>query len=331
MQFNRGESVKKIIAVFLIVVFVTLLLPLAVVWLMGLGNEKPDFEQQEQIESGTVSVYVADEEKVEDMDINEYLKCVVAAEMPADFEEEALKAQAVAARTYLYAHIAAAQNGNIAESHNGAPICTDSTHCQAYITEQKRRESWGIGADEKWDKISAAVDDTTGQIMTYNGEIISAVFHSTSSGVTEAAVDVWGSDVPYLQSVASEGDEQSPKYHSELTVSEDEFKSTIDEKVSGTDWSKGLFSNIDRSEAGGIVSLDVGGVNIRGRELRSIFSLRSANVELAQNNGNVTMSVKGYGHGVGMSQYGANYMASQGKSYEEILKTYYTGIEIEIR
>ena len=320
---------KKIIAVFLIVVFATLLLPLAVVWLMGLGN--PDFEQQEQIESGTVSVYVADEEKVEEMDINEYLKRVVAAEMPADFEEEALKAQAVAARTYLYAHIEAAQNGNIAESHNGAPICTDSTHCQAYITEQKRRESWGDGADEKWNKISAAVEYTTGQIMTYNGEIISAVFHSTSSGTTEAAVDVWGSDVPYLQSVASTGDEQSPKYHSELTVSEDEFKNTIDEKVSGTDWSKGLFSNIDRSEAGGIVSLDVGGVNIKGTEFRTIFSLRSTNVELTQNNGNVTMSVKGYGHGVGMSQYGANFLASQGKNYEEILNTYYTGIEIETR
>lgn len=322
---------KKVIAVFLIVVFATLLLPLAVVWLMGLGNEKPDSEQQEQIESGTVSVYVADEEKVEEMDINEYLKRVVAAEMPADFEEEALKAQAVAARTYLYAHIAAAQNGNIAESHNGAPICTDSTHCQAYITEQKRRESWGGDADEKWNKISAAVEDTTGQIMTYNGEIISAVFHSTSSGATEAAVDVWGSDVPYLQSVSSVGDEQSPKYHSELTVSEDEFKNTIDEKVSGTDWSKGLFSNINRSEAGGIVSLDVGGVNIKGTELRTIFSLRSTNVDLAQNNGNVTMSVKGYGHGVGMSQYGANYLASQGENYEEILKTYYTGIEIETR
>lgn len=322
---------KKVIAVFLVVAFATLLLPLAVVWLMGLGNEKPDFEQQEQVESGTVSVYVADEEKVEEMDINEYLKCVVAAEMPADFEDEALKAQAVAARTYLYAHIEAAQNGNIAESHNGAPICTDSTHCQAYITEQKRRESWGGDADEKWNKISTAVEDTTGQIMTYNGEIISAVFHSTSSGTTEAAVDVWGRDVPYLQSVSSVGDEQSPKYHSELTVSEDEFKNTIDEKVSGTDWSKGLFSNINRSEAGGIVSLDVGGVNIKGTELRTIFSLRSTNVDLAQNNGNVTMSVKGYGHGVGMSQYGANYLASQGENYEEILKTYYTGIEIETR
>lgn len=320
------------IAVILIVIFVTLLLPLAIVWLVGAGNKVFDGEgkaaQENLTERRTVQVYVADKQKVEEMDINEYLKCVVAAEMPADFEEEALKAQAVAARTYLYAHIEEAEKGNVTESHNGAPICTDSKHCQAYISEEKRRESWD-DADNKWNKISKAVEDTTGQIMTYNGEIISAVFHSTSSGTTEAAVDVWGSEVPYLQSVPSAGDEQSPKYKSELTVSEEEFKNTVSEKIEGTDWSKGLFSNINRSETGGIVSIDVGGVNIKGTELRNLFSLRSTNVDIVQKDGNVVMSVKGYGHGVGMSQYGANYMASQGKKYDEILKTYYSGIKIE--
>lgn len=251
--------------------------------------------------------------------------------MPADFEEEALKAQAVAARTYLYSHIAEKDKGNIAESHNGAVICTDSTHCQAYISEDKRRESWGAGADDNWNKISTAVDETTGQIMTYNDEIISAVFHSTSSGITESAVDVWGADVPYLQSVASTGDKESPKYHSELTLSEQEFKNIAEEKIDGVDWNNGLVSNINRSNAGGIVTLDVGGVNIKGTEFRNIFSLRSTNVEISQENGNIKMSVKGFGHGVGMSQYGADYLARQGKTYEEILKTYYTGVEIENR
>lgn len=323
---------KKMIAVILIVIFVTLLLPLAIVWLVGAGNKVFDGEgkaaQENLTERRTVQVYVADKQKVEEMDINEYLKCVVAAEMPADFEEEALKAQAVAARTYLYAHIEEAEKGNVTESHNGAPICTDSKHCQAYISEEKRRESWD-DADNKWNKISKAVEDTTGQIMTYNGEIISAVFHSTSSGTTEAAVDVWGSEVPYLQSVPSAGDEQSPKYKSELTVSEEEFKNTVSEKIEGTDWTKGLIGNISRSSTGGIVSIDVGGVNIKGTELRNLFSLRSTNVDIVQKDGNVVMSVKGYGHGVGMSQYGANYMASQGKKYDEILKTYYSGIKIE--
>ena len=210
-------------------------------------------------------------------------------------------------------------------------ICTDSTHCQAYISEDKRRESWGAGADENWNKISTAVDETTGQIMTYNDEIISAVFHSTSSGMTESAVDVWGADVPYLQSVASTGDKESPKYHSELTLSEQEFKNIAEEKIDGVDWNNGLVSNINRSNAGGIVTLDVGGVNIKGTEFRNIFSLRSANVEISQENGDIKMSVKGFGHGVGMSQYGADYLARQGKTYEEILKTYYTGVEIENR
>ncbi|MCD8180131.1 MAG: stage II sporulation protein D [Firmicutes bacterium] len=318
---------KRVLFTIAAVIFITLLLPLAIVWLMGLGGE----ENTGSLESGRVSVYSADAGCAEDMDINQYLKCVVAAEMPADFETEALKAQAVAARTYLYSRIEDAENGNTAEVHNGATVCTDSAHCQAYISEEERRASWGADADENWDKISAAVEETAGRIMTYDGEIISAVFHSTSSGSTEAAVDVWGADVPYLQSVESEGDRLSPKYSSNLTLSEEEFKSKIDENVSGTDWTGELVSNITRSDAGGIISLDVGGVNIKGSELRNIFSLSSANVELTRENGNITMSVKGYGHGVGMSQYGANYLASQGMGYEEILKYYYTGVEIESR
>lgn len=321
---------KKIIAVLLIVIFMVMLLPLAIVYLIGRVEKNTDEVKQDGgVEQ--VSVYIADEDRTTMMNTDEYIKCVVAAEMPVDFEVEALKAQSVAARTYLYAHIEAAKNGNVSENHNGAWICTDSTHCQAYISEQKRREEWGGDADEKWKKISAAVEDTTGQIMTYNGEIISAVFHSTSSGETEAAVDVWGSDVPYLQSVESVGDEMSPKYKSEISLSVDEFKSIIEEKVDGVDWTKGLFANINRSHSGGIISLDVGGVNIKGTEFRSLFSLRSTNAELAETDGMVEMSVKGYGHGVGMSQYGANYLAEQGKTYDEILKTYYTGIKIETR
>ena len=326
---------KKIVVIFLIVIFMVLLLPLAVVHLIGSDMssvEQTEKQKSEQKEEGKkVSVFFADDGHLEDVPISNYLKCVVSAEMPADFEEEALKAQAVAARTYLYAHIEQAEKGNVAESHNGAPICTDSTHCQAYINKEKRCKSWGQNADAYWDKISRAVDETAGQIMTYKGEIISAVFHSTSSGTTESAVDVWGSDIPYLKSVASAGDTESPKYQSDLTVSTEKYKRMIDKEIEGTDWEKALFSNINRSDAGGIVTLDVGGITIKGTEFRSIFSLRSTNVELVEANGNVTMRVKGFGHGVGMSQYGADYMASQGSNYEDILKTYYTGIKIEQR
>lgn len=314
---------KRFIVLMLIVMFSTLLLPLAIIYLMGLGGDADI-----PIESGSVSVFLSDEGRTEEMDINEYLKCVVAAEMPADFEAEALKAQAVAARTYLYAHIEQAQKGNISEGHNGAAVCTDYTHCQAYMSENKRRESWGDAADANWEKVSGAVESTTGEIMTYNGETISAVFHSTSSGSTEAAADVWGSDVPYLQSVASVGDEQSPKYLSEVSMSEAEFKNIAEDKVNGIDWSKGVVTDIVRSGAGGIISLKLGGVEVKGTDFRTMFDLRSTNVEITNENGSVKMSVKGYGHGVGMSQYGANYLASQGRKYEEILKTYYTDVEI---
>lgn len=314
---------KRFIVLMLIVMFSTLLLPLAIIYLMGLGGDADI-----PIESGSVSVFLSDEGRTEEMDINEYLKCVVAAEMPADFEAEALKAQAVAARTYLYAHIEQAQKGNISEGHNGAAVCTDYTHCQAYMSENKRRESWGDAADANWEKVSDAVESTTGEIMTYNGETISAVFHSTSSGSTEAAADVWGSDVPYLQSVASVGDEQSPKYLSEVSMSEAEFKNIAEDKVNGIDWSKGVVTDIVRSGAGGIISLKLGGVEVKGTDFRTMFDLRSTNVEITNENGSVKMSVKGYGHGVGMSQYGANYLASQGRKYEEILKTYYTDVEI---
>ena len=308
---------KKLFLIVIAVIFITLLLPLAAVYLIG----KTDLPSEPSADAGTVSVYLANEDKVVDMDINEYLTGVVAAEMPADFEYEALKAQAVAARTYLYSRIEQTAAGNIAESHNGAAVCTDYHHCQAYTADR----------DRYTDNISAAVTDTTGQIMTYNGEIISALFHSTSSGSTESAVDVWGNDVPYLQSVSSSGDIESPKYLSSLTISVDEFKTIAEEKIEGVSWDKPLFDNINRSSAGGIISLEIGGVTVKGTDFRSIYDLRSTNAELTEKDGDIIMSVRGYGHGVGMSQYGANYMAAHGSGYEEILKAYYTGIEIEKR
>lgn len=316
---------KRILAVVLAVLFATLFIPLIIVSLLSGTNDVPP---------ETVSVYIKSEDRVEDMDISEYLKRVVSAEMPADFEPEALKAQAVAARTYLISRMNAAADGNSAEEHKGADVCTDSAHCQAYITEEARRETWtekGIDADEAWEKISDAVTDTDNLIMTYGGEPVSAVFHSASSGKTERAADVWGEDIPYLQSVESEGDLYSPKYASEVRMSAEDFKKIAESNIEGVSWENGFFGNIVRSGAGGIVTLDVGGVNIKGTELRRIYDLNSTNVELTETDGNIKMNVKGFGHGVGMSQYGADYMAKQGKKFDEILKSYYTGVKLEKR
>ena len=190
-------------------------------------------------------------------------------------------------------------------------------------------ESWGKDAYANWDKISRAVRETSGQVITYNDEAISAVFHSTSSGRTESSQDVWGGERPYLVSVESPGDLYSPKYKSEKSVTLSEFKKTISENVENVDFSKELVGNIERSEAGGIINISLGGVNIKGTSFRNMFGLRSTNIAINIEGDIVTFDVTGYGHGVGMSQYGANYLANQGKNYIDILKTYYRGVEIE--
>ena len=279
----------------------------------------------------SVTVYIKDEDKVEEMQESQYLKEVVAAEMPADFEFEALKAQAVAARSYLVSRQNAYKTSGVPEEHKGADMCTDPTHCKAWMSEEKRRESWGKDADKNWDKISRAVEDTKDEVITYNGEVISAVFHSTSSGRTESSKDVWGGERPYLVSVESEGDLYSPKYKSEKEISLDEFKKIARDNIEGVDFSKGIVGNIARSEAGGIITVEIGGVAVKGTVFRKIYDLRSTNVNITVDKNKAIFDVTGFGHGVGMSQYGANYLAAQGKGYTEILKAYYTGVEIEKR
>lgn len=310
---------RKFLLQCILILLMTAIIP-ACFYLKYGKYEKPTEDAEESI-----SVYIKSEDKVVTMNKAQYLKEVVSAEMPAGFEMEALKAQAVAARSYLEAR---PENTSKDSVHKGAQVCTDSTHCKAWISEEKRREIWGSDADKNWEKISTAVDETSGEVMTYNGEVISAVFHSTSSGKTEASKDVWGGDRPYLVSVDSPGDKQSPKYKSEKEMTIDDFKKTAAENIESVDFTKEIVGEILRSEAGGILEISIGGVKIKGTRFRTIFGLRSTNVQISISGDKVHFDVTGYGHGVGMSQYGANYLAGQGKKYDEILKTYYTGVEI---
>lgn len=290
----------------------------------------PDAEKasaKEPIE--TISVYISDTGEVKDMPFGEYLKGVVAAEMPASFNEEALKAQAVAARSYTLTRMQGYKRDGAPAEHKGAMTCTDPAHCKAWLSEEVLRKQWGSEYDNYWGKISACVDDTTGVVMTYAGSLVNAVFHSTSSGETENAKDVWGGDVPYLVSVQSEGEELSPKYEDSVTVTQEEFKNKVLAAYPEAVWDDGeLVRDISRSEAGGIVTLLTGGVTMKGTQLRTMFNLRSTNVDFTYEDGNVTMHTRGNGHGVGMSQYGANYLASTGMGYADILKKYYTGVEV---
>lgn len=283
-------------------------------------NKKESFDEKTKItlktEKGTVT-----------LSLKEYLYGVVVAEMPASFEEEALKAQAVAARTETVKKTLFKS-----DVHENADVCTDINHCQAYCDEKAVEQKFKKGKkDEFYEKIKKSVDETDGITAVYNDEPITAVFHSSSSGMTENSKDVWGGDMPYLVSVKSEGEEVSPKYYGEKTFLKDEFKNKIS-SIKKTDFSQKSeewIENIKRNESGSVNEITICKNTFKGTQIRSLFGLQSTNFEIEMSGDNVIFKTKGYGHGVGMSQYGANYMAQKGYTYEEILKKYYTGISLK--
>lgn len=276
-----------------------------------------------------VTLTIQDGDTTEQMTLERYLTGVVRGEMPASFEMEALRAQAAAERSYVYYQLAAGRKN----AHPDADFCTDHTCCSAYLSETAAREKWG-GDFAPWNtRVEQAVSDTDGQVVLYNGRPILAVFHSSSAGRTAAAGDVWSGDLPYLVSVDSpEGEETVPNYYSTVTFTAAEAKEKLlaaypELKLSGTPdrW----FGAAAENGSGRVETVSVGGTDIEGTELRRIFGLRSACFTVAADSESVTFRVTGYGHGVGMSQYGARAMALEGAGYEEILKHYYTGVEIE--
>ncbi len=255
------------------------------------------------------------------MTATEYICGVVAAEMPALYESEALKAQAVAAYTYAYRKRAANKD---AEYHLTSSPLTD----QCFGDEQARREKWGDKFEEYEQKIKAAVEEVCGQLITYGGEPIFAAYHAMSSGVTETAENIWGGSQPYLCSVESEWDKSAENYKTEATVTPDELKTKLElpnlpESV--TDW----VIECKRSEAGTVLEFKLCENVFTGTEVREALELRSPNFEISYSDGNYIFTVYGSGHGVGMSQNGANEMAKEGKTYREILLWYYSGCEIE--
>ena len=327
---------RKLLALVGVYILIILFIPYILVTALkgapqsGQQQSAPETEQAAAAEPiETISVYIADTGEVRDMPFGEYIKGVVAAEMPASFHDEALKAQAVAARSYTLTRMQGYKRDGTTPEHNGAMTCTDPAHCKAWLSEDALRAQWGADYDTYWKKISDCVDATTGVVMTYEGNLVNAVFHSTSSGATESAVDVWGGNVPYLVSVQSEGEELSPKYEDSVTMTIEEFKNKVLAAYPEAVWDDGeLVRDIARSDAGGITTLVTGGVTMKGTEFRTMFGLRSTNVDFSYEGDTVTMHTKGNGHGVGMSQYGANYLAGTGMGYADILKKYYTGVEV---
>ena len=258
---------------------------------------------------------------VADMDMQDYLRGVVAAEMPASFHREALRAQAVAARSYAMYCASFAK-------HGAAQVCTDYACCQAWQSEEERRNKWGEDYEENEQIISSAVEATRGEYLAAGGAPVFAAFHSSSASRTENSADVW-SAVPYLVSVESpETAEDVPNYISVVRCSPIDLRDTVLSAHPEADFSgpEEEWAGETRRDAGGrVASIELGGVSLDGKEVRRLFSLRSTAFTLSREDGGFTFTVTGFGHGVGMSQYGADKMARQGADYTEILAHYYPG------
>ena len=294
--------------------------------------ETREGDAQEQSAQGqrdsAVLLTVQDGETVESMALDQYLRGVVRGEMPASFELEALKAQAAAERTYVYYQLAAGRK----EAHPDADVCTDPGCCSAWLSEEAAREKWGEDFDGWESRIEEAVAATDGQTALYDGQPILAVFHSSSAGKTAEAGDVWSGDVPYLRSVDSpEGEETVPNYYSAAEFTAAEAKTLLAQAHPELTFSGGpdkWFGAAERDDSGRVSTVEVCGAPLRGVEVRRIFSLRSACFTIDAAADRVTFRVTGYGHGVGMSQYGANELARQGKTWQEILMWYYADITV---
>ena len=255
------------------------------------------------------------------MDMQEYLVGVVAAEMPASFQDEALKAQAVAARTY-------AMYCALGQKHGEAQVCTDYSCCQAWQSDEALRQKWGGDYDTYSQKIRAAVEATAGQYLSYEGQPVFAAFHSSSAGATEDCGQVWNPS-PYLISVSSpETAEDVPNYVSTVECTPLDFRDTLlyaHPEADFTGEESGWIGQISLDGSGRVASAVLGGVSMKGTELRQLFSLRSTAFRLEYTGESFRFTVTGYGHGVGMSQYGANVMAREGETYTGILAHYYPG------
>ena len=266
----------------------------------------------------TVTVYLETEDGIRELPLQEYLTDVVLQEMPASFEEEALKAQCVAARTFTMRCMT--EGGK----HEAADVCGDPGCCQCYLEESEGIAIYGDGYDAAREKVLLAVQATDGQVLTAENALIEAAYFSSTGGSTESAASVWGGEVSYLQPVSSP---EAPRI-TERSCSLEEFRSLLpDSELSGHP--AGWFGEIRHTEGGSVEQMVIGGVAYSGTELRRIFSLKSARFTVSLTETSVEFEVVGSGHGVGMSQYGANEMAKQGSTYREILMHYYTGAELK--
>ena len=275
-------------------------------------KENTETKQEESKENKTYVTIYRKKGTVEQIELEEYLVGVVAAEMPASFNSEALKAQAVLARTYALKKISKGEK------------LTDTVSTQAYIDKNEMQNKWGNEYSKYYNKIVSAVNSAKGQVVKYNGNYIEALYHSTSNGKTENAKEVWGQDIPYLKSVDSSWDKKTTSY---LKIENKEFNTLM--KVLGINFDKNTNIEIlSRDESGRVSEVKVADKTYTGVEFRTLLNLRSADFDISVTDNGLEIITRGYGHGVGMSQYGANEMAKLGYNYKDIINHYYTNVKI---
>ena len=329
---------KKIFLYILAVLFIIIILPSICTKRRQDVAKKEDEKQEQnvaQVEKYDYSKYKdirlfhSKTGEVEVLPFDEYLYGVVSSEMPVSYEMEALKAQAIVARTYTLYQII---NSN--SKHENADICDDYACCQAWISKKDRFAKWNENeAESNWQKIVECVDDTTGKIILYDEKPINAFFHSNSGGITETSLNIWGGiDYPYLKSVETSGEDGYNQYSSEVVLSKEELINKMKEKYSDFEIdfnTEECIKILELTSSNRVKTIKIGNKEIAGTEARSIFGLKSTNFTFEINGENIKFSVKGYGHGVGMSQTGADSMAKTGANYEEIIKHFYTDVEIK--
>ncbi|MFK9091495.1 stage II sporulation protein D [Bacillus salipaludis] len=268
-----------------------------------------------------VAVFRSAKSKIENVQLEDYLVGVVAAEMNADFKEEALKAQALAARTYIVNRLISKDTMGVPK---GAQVTDTQVH-QVYKNDDELRKQWGADYNWKRKKILDAVRATGGQILTFEGKPIDALFFSTGNGYTENSEDYWGGSFPYLRSVSSPWDKKSPKFSNQKVLTVKEFEAKLGVKI-GTGSTIGKI--VERTTGKRVGKVDFSGKVLTGRDIREKLDLKSSDFVWERKGDNIVITTKGFGHGVGMSQYGANGMAEEGSDYQEIVKHYYQGVEI---
>ncbi len=316
----------KNIYFFIICFYIISMLTLPLLSLKGNAESpvKPSAPNSVEVQKteDTVALLNSEDNTVTSLSMRDYLLCVLSSEISLSSEREALKAQAVAAYTYtLYKkELNKDKNYDITDSYK-----TD----QAYTPLDTLKENWGEKAEENITFLNGILDEVKNVYISFADKPILAAFHAISSGRTDSCLDIWGSEVPYLVSKESVGDILSAEYLSTATVSKEDFKKAFEEKCSLTEDITTYIGDITKADTGTVKSITVGGVAIEGQEFRKALNLRSANFDMKTENDNFIFTVRGYGHGVGLSQTGAEYMAKQGSTYKEILYWYYTGCELK--